>query len=104
MKPNPDEMLELHFRAPSSQKLISGKIIDISMGGVAVEMFNLPKNEILERGIKITSLNFVLNSRQFSPAGEIVLNKGSILAFKFRELSSEDKNNLARFIFKRVSQ
>ncbi|MCD6122326.1 MAG: response regulator [Spirochaetales bacterium] len=104
VKPNPDEMLELHFRAPSSQKLISGKIIDISMGGVAVEMFNLPKNEILERGIKITSLNFVLNSRQFSPAGEIVLNKGSILAFKFRELSSEDKNNLARFIFKRVSQ
>jgi len=45
-----------------------------------------------------------LNSRQFSPAGEIVLNKGSILASKFIELSREDKNNLARFIFKRVSQ
>lgn len=104
VKPEPDEILELHFRIPGYQKLISGKIIDISMGGVAVELFNLPENQLLEKGVKISTLNFVLASRQLSPSGEVVLKKGNLLAIKFTEMSIEDKNKLARFIFKRVSQ
>ena len=104
VKPEQDEFLELHFRIPGYQKLLSGKFIDISMGGVAVELFNLPKNQMLEKGAKIPALNFVLSSRQFAPSGEVVLKKGNILAIKFTEMSTENKNNLARFIFKRVSQ
>ncbi|GAH68763.1 unnamed protein product, partial [marine sediment metagenome] len=36
VKPDPDELLRLHFRVPDYPHLISGKILDISLGGVAV--------------------------------------------------------------------
>jgi len=104
VKPEPDELLRLHFRIPGYQKLLSGKIVDISMGGVAVELFNLPEKQILFPGKIIPALNFVVGTRQLSPSGEVVLQKGNLTAIKFIKMGNEDKNNLARFIFKRVSQ
>jgi len=42
VKPDPDELLRLHFKLSGNPSLISGKIIDISVGGVAIELLNPP--------------------------------------------------------------
>ncbi len=104
VKPEADELLRLHFKLPGHEKLLSGKILDISMGGVAAELFNPPENKILTPGTSIPAINFVLSTRQLSPSGDIVLQKGNFIAIKFKNMGSKDKNNLARFIFKRISQ
>ncbi len=104
VKPDPEELLRLHFRLPAHPNLISGKILDISVGGAAVEIFNLPEAEgLLKPGIKIPQVQFTLSSRQFSPSGRVILVKGKLLALRFEDLSTGEKTSLARYVFKRIS-
>jgi two-component system chemotaxis response regulator CheY len=101
--PEPDELLRLHFRLVGQSNLISGRIRNISMGGVAVELFNPSDAELMRPGIKIPKLEFTINAKQLSVSAAVVLIKERVLAVRFLSLSSEDKANLARYIFKRIS-
>jgi len=101
--PDPNELLRLHFKSPHLSQLITGKIRNISMGGVALELFNPPPETKLPKGQYIQKLQFTLTAKPLSPAGTIVLFKGNILAFRFESLSEEDRHNLARYIYKQLS-
>ncbi len=103
IKPDPEEMLRLHFRVPGYSKLIAGKILDLSMGGVATELFNPPQGNILRAGVKIPSIQFSLMAKSISAEGVIVAVKENIVAMRFTELSNEDRMNLARYIYKKIS-
>jgi two-component system chemotaxis response regulator CheY len=41
IKPNADELARVSFRLGRSKQLTSGRIVDISLGGMAAELFNL---------------------------------------------------------------
>ena len=103
IKPDPEEMLRLHFRIPGYSKLIAGKILDLSMGGVATELFNPPQGNVLMAGVKIPSIQFSLLAKSVSAEGVIVAVKGNIIAIRFTELSSEDRMNLGRYIYNKIS-
>ena len=103
VKPEQNELLRVHFRIQGYPTLISGKVIDISMGGVAVTLFNPPEEEILKAGTRITQINFTLDSNPLSPSGEIVLLKGKTLALRFLPLNNFDETNLAKYIFRHIS-
>ncbi len=103
VKPDPEEMLRLHFRLPDYPHLIAGKILDISIGGVAIELLNPPEEDILKSVARIARIQFTLSGKQFSPAGQIILQKGNFLALRFITLNTSEKTRLARYIFKRIS-
>ena len=42
VKPDPDEMARVSFRVSPPPQLVAGRIVDISLGGMAVELFNPP--------------------------------------------------------------
>jgi len=103
VRPDPDELLRLHFKLPSKPGMISGKIIDISVGGVAIELFNPPEPGLLKPGVQIPALQFALDRRQFAPPGKIVLFREKLLALHFDYLTTAEKTSLARYVFKRIA-
>lgn len=103
IKPDPEELLRLSFHLPNFPNLISGKIIDISVGGVAVELYNPPEEDIIKKGTRIPHIQFTLHSKEFSPAGKVILLKGKLLALRFDSLNAGEKTTLAKYIFKRIA-
>ena len=103
VKPDPDELSRVHFRLGRSPQLVSGRIIDISLGGMAVELFNPPSPEVLAPGVHVDKLQFVLAGRELSPAGVVILLKARVLALRFESLGRADTLSLERYVFKRIS-
>jgi len=103
IKPDPDELTRVHFRLAHPPQLVSGRIIDISLGGIAVELFNPVAPEILAPGTRVDKLEFVLDGRGLSPPASIVLLKSRILALRFDRMSASETRALERYIFKRIS-
>lgn len=103
VKPDPDELLRLHFKLPGHPGLISGKIIDISVGGVAIELLNPPEPGLLKPGVQIPGIQFTLDRKQFAPPGKIVLFREKLLALHFDYLNVAEKTALAKYVFKRIA-
>jgi len=103
VRPDPDELLRLYFKLPAKPGMISGKIIDISVGGVAIELLNPPEPGLLKPGVQIPALRFTLDRRQFAPPGKIVLFREKLLALHFDYLTIAEKTSLARYVFKRIA-
>jgi two-component system chemotaxis response regulator CheY len=103
VRPDPDELLRLHFKLPDQQSLISGRVVDISVGGVAVELFNPPAPGVLAAGTSIPGIQFTLNRKAFAPPGKVVLFKEQLLALRFDYLSATEKSALSKYVFKRLT-
>jgi CheY-like chemotaxis protein len=103
VRPDPDELLRLHFKLPGNPSLISGKVVDISVGGVAVELFNPPSPGVLVPGTQIPSIQFTVNRKAFFPPGKVVLLKEQLLALRFDYLHSGEKSALSKYVFKRLT-
>ena len=103
VRPDPDELLRLHFKVPGNTSLISGKVVDISLGGVAVELFNPPPPGILIPGTQIPGIQFTLSRKDFAPPGKVILLKEQLLALRFDYLSPAEKAALSKYVFKRLT-
>jgi two-component system, chemotaxis family, chemotaxis protein CheY len=103
VKPDPDEMTRVSFRLAPRSPLISGRIVDISLGGIAIELFNPPLAEALAAGAVIQRLEFALGGKELAPSGSVVLYKSKVLALRFDMMSPADKKVLERYIFKSIS-
>ena len=101
--PDPGELLRLHFKVPAYPNLISGKVRNISMGGIAIELLGPVKENIILTGTKIPNLNFSLNNKPLSPSAQVVLVKEKFIALRFESMSGDERSNLARYIYKRMS-
>jgi DNA-binding response OmpR family regulator len=103
IKPDPEELIRVHFRLSGLSALVSGKLIDISLGGIALDLYNPPDPIHLPTGQRIARIQFSLGPRELSPGGIVVAYKASVLALRFDALSPADKISLERYIFKRIS-
>jgi CheY-like chemotaxis protein len=103
VRPDPDELLRLHFKLPGKTSLLSGKVVDISVGGVAVELFNPPSPGVLLPGTQIPNIQFTVNREAFSPPGKVILFKEQLLALRFDYLNSREKSALSKYVFKRLT-
>ena len=103
VRPDPDDLARVSFRLPQSPQLQSGRIIDISLGGMAVELFNPPTVEQLATGAPVSRLEFNLAGKALTPPASVVLYKSQLLALRFDGMSDADKRALERYIFRRIS-
>ncbi len=103
VRPDPEELLRLHFRLPGQRGLISGRIVDISVGGLAAELFHPPAATAIVPGLRIPSVQFTMAGKQFGPAAVVVLYKQGILALRFLSLPPGEQTALAKYVFKRIS-
>ena len=103
VKPDPDDLARVSFRASGTRQLLSGRIVDISLGGMAAELFNPPPPEALTPGMPLSRLQFALSGKELAPAASVVLYKSKVLALRFETLSPTDKKALERYVFKSIS-
>ena len=103
VKPDPEELLRLHFKLPDHGQMISGKVVDISVGGVAVDLFNPPPAQVLAPGTQIPAIGFTLMRQTFKPPGKVVLYKENLLALRFDYLTAAEKSALSKYVFKRLA-
>ena len=103
VRPDPEELLRVHFKVSNYPNMIGGKVVDISLGGVAIEMFTLLPEGILNTGRIVPKIQFTLVGHTFTPSGQIVLSRGKFLALRFIGMKQADKTALARYISKRIS-
>ena len=103
LTPDPDELTRVSFRLRGLSQLMSGRIVDISLGGMAIELFNPPADSLFTKGIPIARLEFALGGKALSPAGSVVTCRSGVLAVKFDTMSAADRQALERYIFRRIS-
>ena len=103
VSPDPDELTRVSFRVRGLTQLMSGRIIDVSLGGIAIELFNPPGDNLFTKGIPISRLDFALAGKALAPSGTVVIYKSRVLAVRFDTMSPSDRQVLERYIFKRIS-
>jgi two-component system, chemotaxis family, chemotaxis protein CheY len=103
VKPDPDDLARVSFRISASRQLVSGRIVDISLGGMAAELFNPPPEEALCPGVPLSKLKFSVSGKELEPLASVVLYKSKVLALRFQSISPADKKALERYIFKSIS-
>ncbi len=103
VRPDPEELLRVHFKVSNYPNMVGGKVVDISLGGVAIEMFTLLPEGILTAGRIVPKIQFTLTGHTFTPSGQIVLARAKFLALRFIGMKQADKIALARYISKRIS-
>jgi CheY-like chemotaxis protein len=104
VRPDPDELLRVHFRLSGHKGIVSGRIVDISMGGLGVELFNPPPPIRMQPGRMIPSLEFNLGRASVSTPGLLVSSRGKFCAIRFDNMSALVKDTLARFIYRQTSR
>jgi len=103
VSPDPDELTRVSFRIRGIPQLMSGRIVDVSLGGMAIELFNPPPDNLFTQGIPIPRLEFALAGKALAPPGSVVICKSRVLAVRFETMSASDRQGLERYIFKRIS-
>jgi two-component system, chemotaxis family, chemotaxis protein CheY len=103
VRPDPEDLARAHFRLSGVPQLISGKILDVSLGGMAAELLTPPAEGVLQTGTRIPRLEFALGGRELAPAATVVLLKSRVLALKFDSIAPADTRSLERYIFKKIS-
>lgn len=103
VRPDPDELARVSFRLGKPPALLSGRIVDISLGGFAAELFNPPEAHPPMPGAPLSKVEITLAGKVLSPSASAVLYKSRVLATKFDILNPGDKKALERYIFKRIS-
>jgi len=103
VRPDPDELARVSFRMGKPPALLSGRIVDISLGGFAAELFNPPETNLPGPGAPLSRIEISLAGKVLTPSASTVLYKSRVLATKFDILNPADKRTLERYIFKRIS-
>jgi hypothetical protein len=101
--PDAGELVRVSFRLPGAAALLSGLVLDISLGGLAVELFNPPPDGLPRAGVRVPRLAVAVAGRELSPAATVVTSQGRTVALRFEALSPEDRTALERYIFRRIS-
>jgi two-component system chemotaxis response regulator CheY len=103
IRPNPDELARVSFRIGRSKQITSGRIVDISLGGMAAELLNPPEGDSIAPGTPVSRMEISLAGKVLGPSASVVLYKLKVLAVRFDILNPSDKKALERYIFKSIS-
>jgi len=102
VKPDPDELLRLSFQLKNN-KLITAKILDISLGGLACEMYISYDNEELKSGVFLEHIVFKVGNREIDVDALIINKKDKLIAFKFTHFYGQSYENLTRYVMKKLT-
>jgi DNA-binding response OmpR family regulator len=101
--PPAGDLLRLHFRVSGVPGLVSGRIINLSMGGLGVEIVSPLPGGALKPETFIERLRFTLRGRELGPSGVVVGVKGKTAGVRFVSLNPEDSIALAGYIFDKIT-
>lgn len=100
---DPNERIGIKFRSTINSHLILGLIKDISYGGIAVELVGSFPPDSIQVGMEVKNMQFILDGKDMFVDGVVVAYQRNFCAFRFVNLTQQDKETICQFIFQRVS-
>ncbi|MBN1698271.1 MAG: PilZ domain-containing protein [Spirochaetales bacterium] len=101
--PASDELLRTDFRLKEYPGLLYGKIINLSMEGIAIALLKSVPPLPLKKGARIIDLHLNLDFREMTIQGNIVEKRRDVIIIRFISLTEIEKIIIARYIFRRIS-
>ncbi len=84
------------------QKL-EGRIINISMGGVLIQVSGEEKLLLVDKDEEIPRIQLTLNNRKIIVNALVVVKKKNLLALKYSSISENYREVLSKYIFQKIS-
>lgn len=99
VEPHPQDKCTVVIRDPESFRLLTGKIINLSQGGAAVEIFgNEPLSELAPNA-RLKNVQIFLRKESLKSDCALVLRRGKQLGLKFVNMAQEDRDALSQYLF-----
>ncbi len=103
VKIDPNDGIGIKFRSPVNSQLIIGQIKDISFGGIAVELVGSFPPDSVTVGSEIKNMQFILDEKDIFIDGEVVACQKNTCAFRFKDMSTEIKETVSHYVFRKIS-
>ncbi len=102
VKPEDNENPLVNFYIGSDK--ISGKIVNISMGGVLVQVKDKAQIIGITKDQEIPRIHLSLNNKKIILNGLVVLKRENLLALKYTSVGEVYRESLSKYIFKKISK
>ncbi len=96
-----DDKLYINFPIPNTEKLVKGKIVNISMGGIAFELEDKDYSTLFRDGQTIEKVQINLGGKLFLVKLQVI-RRGPITAGKFLTVNDSFLTALANFIYEKM--
>lgn len=103
VKPDEKDNVTVTFRSPVSHKVISGKVVDISAGGVAFTLFgNVNEEEVQVRQF-LNNFQIQINRTRATTPAIIIARKDKLCAVQYYKIQEYDLNVLCKYVYSRLA-
>lgn len=99
---NESERIAVKFRSPLNMQLIMGVIMDISAGGLALELVGTYDAEAIAKGMEVANMQFILDMKDVLTNAVVVAYQKNFCAFRFTYISVPDRETISQFIFSKI--
>lgn len=101
IKPEPDEMMRANFR--HNNKFYSSKVIDISLGGVACEIYSQNDNPEIDNQIDIENICINIEPKEIQVNAKVVSIKSRFISLKFTDFKGKSYEILTKYILSKIA-
>jgi CheY-like chemotaxis protein len=101
--PEPGELVRAHFRMAGGKGTLAGRVVDVSLGGMAIELLSPEAPSQVAAGMRVEDLGIVVPPREIAASGVVVSVLGRTMALRFDPLAAAAKAALERYIYGRIS-
>lgn len=101
--PPEDEIVRVNFKLRTIPKRISGKVVDLSLGGLAIELYNFDNEQEIKEGKLIEHIIFELDNKEVDVDAKIVKQMENFIAVSFTHFYKNSYDILYKYIMKQLS-
>jgi len=98
-----DEIIRVNFKLRKISKRISGKVLDLSLGGLGIELYNFENEEEVKEGNLIEHVIFEVDNKEVDVDAKIVKQKENFIAISFTHFYKNSYDILYKYIMKQLS-
>lgn len=102
--PGQEEETRVFLRLVGNPRLISGTLLNISAGGLAVSAHEELSDEAMKPGDFIQKIQFKLDNQDLGLSGKVVFKKANVFAISFQKCSEADLFVVSKYIFRKISE
>ncbi|MBI4977997.1 MAG: response regulator [Spirochaetes bacterium] len=104
VKPDPKDNIIVTFRSPTTHKVISGKVLDISAGGVAFSLFGAVTDEDLAVRQFVNNFQIQIERVRATTPALIIAKQEKICAVQYYKIQDFDLNIICKYVYDRLSK
>ncbi|OHD05998.1 MAG: hypothetical protein A2Y34_11185 [Spirochaetes bacterium GWC1_27_15] len=103
VRPLDDELMRISFQLKNN-KLITAKVIDISLGGLAAELYTNYESPELEDESVINNIIFEAGNKEIDVDAKIIHKKLRFFTVKFTSFHHNSYDSLIKYIMKKLNE